>query len=160
MRSIKYAVVLAIGLAGCNSFNQYEPPRGGVGDHQGANQTHPPKKNSHGILSFLFPDDPASDSQPAQAASDPGDNGSVDARDEAGRLLCPFKKFTAIPPPPPVPIEQLKQLGPKDKDAIIQLLTDHIDNLRAYNERVRAQQEKQRRDYNYECKKWMIAHGE
>jgi hypothetical protein len=158
MRSLKYAVVLAIGLAGCNSFNQYDPPRNGVGDHQGVTQTHP-KKNRHGILSFLFPDDPAS--EPAVPPPDPVEViGPVDARDEQGHLLCPFKRFSVIPTPPPVPLDQLKQLGPKDKDAIIQLLTDHIDALRQYNIRVRDQQEKQRREYNAECKKWMAQHGE
>lgn len=159
MRSFKYAVVLAIGLAGCNSFNQYDPPRSATGDHQGAQQTHP-KKNSHGFLSFLFPDDPASEPAVPEPVAPEEVIGPVDARDEQGRLLCPFKRFSPIPAPPPVPIEQLKQLGPKDKDAIIQLLTDHIDALRQYNLRVRDLQEKQRRDYNAECKKWMMQHSE
>jgi hypothetical protein len=158
MRSLKYAVVLAIGLTGCNSFNTYEPPHGPRGRQE---QRDPPKKQDKGFFSFLF----GSDDQGDQAASEvPVDSPAsapeivIATRDEAGNVLCPYVKLVPVPQPPPVPVDQLRQLSPKDKDALIQLLNDHIDQMHQYATRVRDQSERQRRQYAAECKRWVMLH--
>lgn len=154
MKSWKYAIVLAIGLTGCNSFNTYDPPHG----PRGRSEITQPKKPDKGLFAFLFgsDDQSASEAQPAEAAA--SSTIVIATRDEAGKILCPYEKLAAVPPPPEVPVDQLRQLGPKDKDALIALLTDHIDQMHQYAGRVRDQEEKQRRKVANDCKKWLLLH--
>lgn len=155
MRSLKYAVVLAIGLTGCNSFNTYDPPHGPRGRQE---QREPAKKPDKGFFSFLF----GSDEQAASEVPVDPPASAVDiviaTHDESGNALCPYVKLVPVPVAPPVPVDQLKQLSPKDKDALIQLLTDHIDEMHRYATRVRDQSERQRRQYAAECKRWLLLH--
>jgi hypothetical protein len=155
MKSLKYAVVLAIGLTGCNSFNTYEPPHGPRGRQE---QREQPKKQEKGFFSFLFgSDDQAASEVPVEQPASATEI-IIATRDETGNVLCPYVKLVPVPQPPPVPVDQLKQLSPKDKDAIIALLTDHIDQMHQYSTRVRDQSERQRRQYAAECKRWVMLH--
>jgi len=157
MRSLKYAVVLAIGLTGCNSFNTYEPPHGPRGRSE-IQQDNQKKKEDKGFFSFLFggsDDQQASDAEVAQPASTAI---VIAIQDERGNYLCPVAKLNVTPPPPEVPVDQLRQLAPTDKDAIIQLLTNHIDEMHKYATNVRNREEQQRKRYAAECRKWLILH--
>jgi hypothetical protein len=155
MRFLNSAVVLTLVLAGCNSFNTYDP----TAKHQGSQlQTH--KKADRGWFSSLFgSDDAASDVQEVINPPPPA-NPTVSVRDEDGKLLCPYEKWLVIPSVPVVPADQLRQLGPKDKDAIIQLLLDHIDVMHQYAQKVHDRGEAQRKHYANECKRWLMQHGQ
>jgi hypothetical protein len=155
MKSLKYAIVLAIGLTGCNSFNTYEPPHGPRGRQEGREA---PNKQDKGFFSFLFgSDDQAASEVPVEQPASAPDI-IIATRDEAGNVLCPYIKLVPVPQAPPVPVDQLKQLSPKDKDALIQLLNDHIDQMHQYATRVRDQSERQRRQYAADCKRWFMLH--
>lgn len=152
MRILKYAIVLAIGLSGCNSFNTYDQ----TARHQGERdrtQHQQKKKEDKGLLSFLFGSDDSSNDSSDTAATQP-----VPIRDENGKLLCPVEKFTNVTGMPTLPTDQLKQLGPNDKDAIIRLLTNHIDELRRYGKRVQDQQNAEHRRYINDCRQWVLQH--
>lgn len=157
MRFLNSAVVLALVLAGCNSFNTYDP----TARHQGGGQPTTHKKADKGLFSFLFGGDdaPASD-VPEVAEAPPTASATVSVRDEDGKLLCPYEKLIVIPQVPVVPADQLRQLGPKDKDAIIQLLLDHVDVMHQYAQKVHDRGEAQRRHYATECKRWLMQHGQ
>lgn len=149
MRFFKYVIAFSVGLSGCGSFNVYDP----------ASTKNGPSAH-HETPRHFWPS--AQDDEAAKALSDADAPPPpiVVTHDEAGRVLCPLGHFTALPPPPPLPIDQLRQLSPQDKDALIRLLTDHIDQLRQYSLRVRDLNERQRHNYAYECRKWLIAHGQ
>jgi hypothetical protein len=149
MRFLKYAVVLAIGLTGCNSFNTYDQ----AAQHQGQVKS---TKDDKGFWNKIFGSD--------EAASDPtvvetvNPNPLVATRDERGQTLCPTAKLAAVPGLPPLPDDQLKQLSPKDKDAIIALLTNHIDELRSYASKIRDQKNGERARYMADCRRWIMQH--
>lgn len=151
MRFLIYATVVAIGLSGCNSFNTYDQ----TARHQGQQEkSQKKKKEDKGLLSFLFGSDDSSDSQP----SDQQTTTSVAVRDENGKLLCPIEKFTNVGNMPALPTDQLRQLGPNDKDAIIRLLTNHIDELRQHGRKVQDQQNAEHRRYINDCRRWLLQH--
>jgi hypothetical protein len=152
MRFLKYALVLTIGVSGCNSFNTYDQTARHQGQRERIEQQKK-KKEDKGLFSFLFGSDDSSTEQP-----EPPPVPAVPTRDENGKFLCPVEKFAPVPNMPALPTEQLKQLGPNDKDAIIQLLTNHIDALRQYGKKVQDQQNAQHRRYTYDCRKWLLQH--
>jgi hypothetical protein len=148
MRFLKYAVVLAIGLGGCNSFNTYDPQA----RHQGQVKS---TKDDPGFWQRIFGDTSSSDAQVIETVNP---NPGVATRDEQGRVLCPVAKLAAVPPLPVLPTDQLRQLSPKDKDALIQLLTNHIDELRGYADKVKDQKNAERARYMAECRRWITQH--
>jgi hypothetical protein len=149
MRFLKYAAVLAISLAGCNSFNTYDP----VAQHQGGVKS---TKDDKGFWNKVFgSDDATPDPTPVETVNP---NPTVATRDEKGQMLCPVGKIASVPALPPLPSDQLKQISPTDKDGIINLLTNHIDELRQYGNRVRDQKNAERAKYMADCRRWIMQH--
>lgn len=141
MRFIRYTIVLVIGLTGCNSFNTYDVAV--PNHHQTIKTTDIPGLIAKGL----------------EAEENPA-SGAVTSQPELDKTLCPQIKLTSLPPPPPLPVEELKKISPNDKDAINQLLADHVDALRKYISDQRTQDAAQKRKYLLECRKWQQLHSQ
>ncbi|BDD79580.1 hypothetical protein [Burkholderia phage FLC9] len=141
--------MLTIGLAGCNSFNTYDQQTHRQGQVKST-------KDDRGFFQRIFGDDPPPPEPQVIETVNP--NPGVATRDEKGQLLCPMGKLAAVPELPALPSDQLKQLSPKDKDALITLLTNHIDELRTYGNKVRDQKNAERSRYMTECSRWVRQH--
>lgn len=69
----------------------------------------------------------------------------------ASKDYCPRAKFSRLPTQPAVPIKELEQINPRDKDALIALQSQYIAKLHKYTMDVKRIVEKDRKDHLQAC---------
>lgn len=155
MKALKYLAIMAIAVAGCNSFNKVEIRGPVILGHTPTSATESQKEEPQ--AEELAPAstplaDPVVELLPTKPIPVP------QVRPVVVNKGCPVYKAPTLPSKPELPYKELERLRQDNKrEAADFILLDHIDKLRAWAVSVEKTLADSQKKYVSDCKRWQRA---